>query len=111
MWKQAIDQRGFWIGVAAMIVVVVASNITVQIPINDWLTEKHINAVLDDNRRVFQNLIVKLPGILLVGSRIHVFQIKQKKLCHRYHFKKSISIHKTAGFNTGAYSLTMTPFE
>ncbi len=38
VWRETMEQRGFWIGVAAMIVVVVASNITVQIPINDWLT-------------------------------------------------------------------------
>lgn len=30
--------RGFWIGVAAMIVVVTGSNVAVQYPINDWLT-------------------------------------------------------------------------
>ena len=30
--------RGFWIGVAAMIVVVTGANVAVQYPINDWLT-------------------------------------------------------------------------
>ncbi|MDX1710100.1 MAG: queuosine precursor transporter [Rhodovibrionaceae bacterium] len=30
--------RGFWIGAAAMVVVVTASNILVQYPLSDWLT-------------------------------------------------------------------------
>jgi uncharacterized PurR-regulated membrane protein YhhQ (DUF165 family) len=38
VWAQSLNRRGFWIGVAAMIVVVVGSNIAVQYPINDWLT-------------------------------------------------------------------------
>ena len=37
-WTAAMGRQGFWIGVAAMILVVTASNIAVQIPINDWLT-------------------------------------------------------------------------
>jgi len=31
-------RRGFWLGVAAMTVVVTGSNVAVQYPINDWLT-------------------------------------------------------------------------
>lgn len=31
-------RRGFWVGVAAMAVVVTGSNVAVQYPINDWLT-------------------------------------------------------------------------
>lgn len=38
MWKQTLELRGFWIGVVAMVVVVAASNVAVQYPINDWLT-------------------------------------------------------------------------
>jgi len=37
-WAAAMGRQGFWIGVIAMILVVTASNIAVQIPINDWLT-------------------------------------------------------------------------
>ncbi len=33
-----MTRRGFWIGVAAMIVVVTGANVAVQYPINDWLT-------------------------------------------------------------------------
>ena len=33
-----MTRRGFWIGVAAMTVVVTGSNVAVQYPINDWLT-------------------------------------------------------------------------
>ena len=38
VWADSLRLRGFWIGVVAMIVVVTASNIAVQYPINDWLT-------------------------------------------------------------------------
>ena len=38
VWADSLRLRGFWIGVAAMILVVTASNIAVQYPINDWLT-------------------------------------------------------------------------
>jgi len=37
-WAGCVRLRGFWIGVVAMSVVVTASNIAVQYPINDWLT-------------------------------------------------------------------------
>jgi uncharacterized PurR-regulated membrane protein YhhQ (DUF165 family) len=33
-----LQERGFWIGAAAMVVVVTASNILVQYPLSDWLT-------------------------------------------------------------------------
>jgi len=32
------EAQGFWLGVAAMAVVVTSANVLVQIPINDWLT-------------------------------------------------------------------------
>ncbi len=38
VWSEALGIRGFWFGVAAMIVVVTGANIAVQHPINDWLT-------------------------------------------------------------------------
>jgi len=38
VWADSLRLRGFWIGVLAMILVVTASNIAVQHPINDWLT-------------------------------------------------------------------------
>ena len=38
VWADSLRLRGFWIGVVAMIVVVTASNVAVQYPINDWLT-------------------------------------------------------------------------
>ena len=38
MSSSALRQRGFWIGVGAMAIVVTVSNIAVQHPINDWLT-------------------------------------------------------------------------
>jgi uncharacterized PurR-regulated membrane protein YhhQ (DUF165 family) len=38
VWSEALGIRGFWIGVAAMIVVVTGANIAVQFPINNWLT-------------------------------------------------------------------------
>ncbi len=38
VWAESMGYRGFWIGVIAMVLVVTASNIAVQYPINDWLT-------------------------------------------------------------------------
>ena len=38
VWADSLRLRGFWVGVAAMIAVVAASNVAVQYPINDWLT-------------------------------------------------------------------------
>ncbi len=38
VWSEALGIRGFWFGVAAMIMVVTGANIAVQFPINNWLT-------------------------------------------------------------------------
>lgn len=37
-WLGALEHRGFWVGIMAMMLVVAGSNLAVQYPINDWLT-------------------------------------------------------------------------
>jgi uncharacterized PurR-regulated membrane protein YhhQ (DUF165 family) len=80
VWANSLRLRGFWIGVAAMMLVVTGSNIAVQYPINDWLTwgafTYPVSFLVNDltNRRLgpgVARLVVYVGFVLGVALSLH----------------------------------------